>query len=574
MAEVKLKLVVVRGGTGLKPEYPLAQKVVTIGRSINNLIVLQDNKVSRYHAEIVRLDGEYVIKDLESANGIKVNNVKALNKPLEPNDHISIGNSEFRVEQVVSTGTETNGVPDFIDASATAEIDNLFGDSSEDDGANIPAFLSGNDLDREDEKLDDTPDFESSAGFVPGRHTSGAGNRTPTFGGGGGGRDTMSGSKPPMIRPREEPPLGRSPTKPPPGLFDRSNARPDFDELTPERVDTSAHKLLEHVDISKAHTGIGGMGQLMDWLGKRAKAVLRSTKGQGLPRPSGIAIIGGPGCGKTLVTLHIANQWGLNFFRLHLPYLLFSPPEKWLDQVSDAFSQAVAYSPSILAVEDIDHMASRVEVMGEEIRRSYFMVMEVINHWVHIKSPSPFTVVTGTSPRLIHPDLLRRGGSLDEVFYIDLPHVIERLQIFEVQLIRMGQRPDRFDLKMLAEGTDGYTGGQITEGITGAMFDALAEGREANTQDMKVAFSRIVPLIHTYGKGLEELRQWGRLVARPASFPPNQVKPQAAPAPAAVPQPAPVAANAARGAPSAPVPLNPQAPRRPGPPGPPPALKK
>src|SRR3954469_6871426 len=62
---------VLESGLG-KIEYPLDAPVVTIGRSRSNDISLDDARVSRHHARIVRDANGYLIEDLNSRNGTRV----------------------------------------------------------------------------------------------------------------------------------------------------------------------------------------------------------------------------------------------------------------------------------------------------------------------------------------------------------------------------------------------------------------------------------------------------------------------------------------------------------------------
>lgn len=69
---------------------------VTIGRSKDNVIVLEDDRVSRYHCRIARNNtGKYEIKDLDSTNSTFVNDIKTREKALDIGDQIKIGDTLF-----------------------------------------------------------------------------------------------------------------------------------------------------------------------------------------------------------------------------------------------------------------------------------------------------------------------------------------------------------------------------------------------------------------------------------------------------------------------------------------------
>ena len=63
---------VVRHPSGQSEKFPLPddeEKVLRIGRELDNDVVLVDPRASRYHAEVRRAAGPIEIKDLHSANG-------------------------------------------------------------------------------------------------------------------------------------------------------------------------------------------------------------------------------------------------------------------------------------------------------------------------------------------------------------------------------------------------------------------------------------------------------------------------------------------------------------------------
>ena len=67
---------------------------ITIGRSKSNMVVIDDNQVSRHHALLSQRNGQYIIKDTNSLNGIYVNGKKvAGSQLLHPKDIVRIGNT-------------------------------------------------------------------------------------------------------------------------------------------------------------------------------------------------------------------------------------------------------------------------------------------------------------------------------------------------------------------------------------------------------------------------------------------------------------------------------------------------
>lgn len=78
--------------------YDLSDEEVVIGRNPTTDITLLDEGISREHALVlVDEDGSgYLIEDLQSTNGTKVNHKRVRSAPLVEGDEIQIGQTLFR----------------------------------------------------------------------------------------------------------------------------------------------------------------------------------------------------------------------------------------------------------------------------------------------------------------------------------------------------------------------------------------------------------------------------------------------------------------------------------------------
>src|SRR5580698_11146127 len=66
---------------------------VTIGREEGNLLRLNDERVSRYHAKVQFDNGEVILTDLESTNGTRVNGTVISIRRLRAGDQVGVGRS-------------------------------------------------------------------------------------------------------------------------------------------------------------------------------------------------------------------------------------------------------------------------------------------------------------------------------------------------------------------------------------------------------------------------------------------------------------------------------------------------
>lgn len=71
---------------------PIRSKITTIGRKLENDLVIQDSLVSREHAEIHYKDNQFMIYDLKSTGGTFINNKKIEEGVLYSGDIISLAN--------------------------------------------------------------------------------------------------------------------------------------------------------------------------------------------------------------------------------------------------------------------------------------------------------------------------------------------------------------------------------------------------------------------------------------------------------------------------------------------------
>lgn len=89
-----------RPSQGNPQVYRIDKPRVSIGRQLDNDVIVPDKNVGRYHAVIEYQRGQFVLKDLKSTNGTVLNNVPVIGSSiLHNNDVIMIGKYEFLFEK-------------------------------------------------------------------------------------------------------------------------------------------------------------------------------------------------------------------------------------------------------------------------------------------------------------------------------------------------------------------------------------------------------------------------------------------------------------------------------------------
>ncbi len=75
--------------------FDLQQSLVRIGRALDNDLIIEDNRVSRYHAQLRYRYHRYILQDLGSRGGTSVNGFQIQEIVLRPGDLISLSGFEL-----------------------------------------------------------------------------------------------------------------------------------------------------------------------------------------------------------------------------------------------------------------------------------------------------------------------------------------------------------------------------------------------------------------------------------------------------------------------------------------------
>jgi len=110
----------------------LSTESITIGRSNDNVLVIDDDRASRFHCVIEPMEGNdtgFQLRDLGSRNGTTLNSDDVDLEPLDNGDVVRIGKTEIRYIDAEQTGThKRSNIPNFRDSSEDGEeADDLFG---------------------------------------------------------------------------------------------------------------------------------------------------------------------------------------------------------------------------------------------------------------------------------------------------------------------------------------------------------------------------------------------------------------------------------------------------------------
>jgi predicted component of type VI protein secretion system len=75
--------------------FRIDRDAITIGRNKDNTISIDNPTVSSHHCSIVRNGDRYLLRDLESTNGTRLNSKDVAESKLRPKDILQVGSVEF-----------------------------------------------------------------------------------------------------------------------------------------------------------------------------------------------------------------------------------------------------------------------------------------------------------------------------------------------------------------------------------------------------------------------------------------------------------------------------------------------
>jgi len=222
-------------------------------------------------------------------------------------------------------------------------------------------------------------------------------------------------------------------------------------------------------------------------------------------------------CGKSLVCKAISNAWKMPLLRLDFGKLFGSLVGDSEKNAREAIKQAEAIAPCILWIDEIEKAISGNSSSGRTDGGTTSRVLSTFLTWMQEKTSSVFVVATANDHQAIPAEFLR-AGRFDEIFFVDLPNVEEREEIFEVLLRLRGIDSSKFNLKKLAKNSENFSGAEIEKAIDNAMLVGFSENaRDIKDEDIAKAFTEFKSLFQMRESDFEELREWADTRCRKAN---------------------------------------------------------
>lgn len=276
--------------------------------------------------------------------------------------------------------------------------------------------------------------------------------------------------------------------------------------------------ILEFISSDIKIEDIGGLENLKNWLKKRNNSWSEAAKKYCLPAPKGVLITGVPGCGKSLTAKAMSAAWQLPLLKLDFGKIFSGIVGSSEENMRKAIKTAEAVAPSILWVDEIEKSLSGINSNGDSGTSS--RIFGTFLTWMQEKTAPVFVIATANNISSLPAELLRKGR-FDEIFFVDLPTLKERTEIFKLHLKkRLKNKEVSSKLQItddlcskLAQLTEGFVGAEIEQVVIAALYEAFFNNRPLEFEDLINTIKNVVPLSVTQKEQIFALRQWANVRA-------------------------------------------------------------
>ncbi len=266
--------------------------------------------------------------------------------------------------------------------------------------------------------------------------------------------------------------------------------------------------LLEYFPAEDNPAELGGFERLKAWLARARMGFSERARALNLSPPRGLLLVGIQGCGKSLAAKFIAREWQLPLIKLEAGRLY----DKYHGQSEKNFRRATTLAetmaPAVLWIDEIEKALAPSGDGGGDGGTS-LRIFGAFLTWLQEKRADVFVVATANDLTRLPPELLRKGR-FDEIFFVDLPAPDERRTIFEIHLGLRKQDPTRFDLAVLVDASDGFSGAEIEQAVIAGLYTALHDERALDTGLLLRELESTLPLSVSRAEDVARLQALGR----------------------------------------------------------------
>jgi SpoVK/Ycf46/Vps4 family AAA+-type ATPase len=277
--------------------------------------------------------------------------------------------------------------------------------------------------------------------------------------------------------------------------------------------------ILEYVEIDIDLNAVGGLDVLKQWFKERSLGFTEEARKFPLNAPKGVLLTGVPGCGKSMCAKALAREWNKPLLKFDVGSVFGKYVGESEFNIRKAIKIAETIAPCVLWIDEIEKGFAGAQ--GEGDSGTAARVFGTFLTWMQDKKSEVFVFATANDISRLPPEFLRKGR-FDEIFFVDLPLQEEREEIFRYHLGKRqnkerGRVLENFNIKFLAEKSEGYSGAEIEAAIESALYRVFFEHRELTDQDIIKSLEETKPISIIMKEKIQSLREWAKDHARYAS---------------------------------------------------------
>ncbi|MGB1317748.1 MAG: ATP-dependent zinc metalloprotease FtsH, partial [Flavobacteriales bacterium] len=210
--------------------------------------------------------------------------------------------------------------------------------------------------------------------------------------------------------------------------------------------------------------------------------------------PKGALLVGPPGTGKTLLAKAVAGEAKVPFFSLSGSDFVEMFVGVGASRVRDLFKQAKEKSPAIIFIDEIDAIGrARGKSMSQGSNDERENTLnQLLTEMDGFGTNSGVIILAATNRADILDRALMRAGRFDRQILVDMPDLVERIEIFKVHLKEL-KLEKNVDVDFLGKQTPGFSGADIANMCNEAALIAARKDKKAvEKQDFLDAVDRII----------------------------------------------------------------------------------
>ena len=209
--------------------------------------------------------------------------------------------------------------------------------------------------------------------------------------------------------------------------------------------------------------------------------------------PKGVLLVGPPGTGKTLLAKAVAGEAGVQFLSISGSDFVELYVGVGASRVRDLFDEAKKAAPAVIFIDEIDAVGRQrgAGLGGGHDEREQTLNQLLVEMDGFTQNEGVVVLAATNRADILDPALLR-PGRFDRQVFVGRPDSRGREEILAVH-VRNKPLAEDVDLRVLAQGTSGFTGADLENLVNeGALLAARKDEKFITMADLQEAVIKVI----------------------------------------------------------------------------------